>query len=232
MPVMEANDMELLREYVRDQSEQAFRLLVERHVNMVHAVALRQTANAQLAEDVTQAVFIVLAEKAAWIPKNTILTGWLFRATRFAASNVRRAEARREHWEQKAAQMEPPTPSEPEFEHVTPLLNEALEELPERDRAAILLRFFESKSMEEVGRTLGTSESAAKMRLSRAMEKLRLIFRKRGVVVPASVLLAVLSAQSAPAAPAGLAGTVATLAFLKQTSASTFPIVKGTLLFM
>src|SRR6185503_8630823 len=195
-PVMQADDMALLREYARDHSEQAFRTLVERHVNMVHAVALRQVANAQLAEDVTQAVFIVLAQKAASIPQNTILAGWLFRATRFAAANVRRAEARREHWEQKAAQMEPPSPSDSEQDPITPLLTDALEELPERDRAAILLRYFESKSMEDVGRTLGTSESAAKMRLSRAVEKLRLIFRKRGVAVPTAALLGVLTAQS------------------------------------
>ena len=232
MPVMETSDMELLREYARDNSEQAFRALVERHVNMVHAVALRQTGQTQLAQDVTQAVFIVLAEKAAAIPPNTILTGWLFRATRFAAANVKRAEARREHWEQKAAQMETNTPPDSESEQITPLLNEALEQLPEQDRAAILLRFFESKSMEEVGRTLGTSESAAKMRLSRAVEKLRLIFRKRGVVVNTAVLLTVLSAQAVNAAPAGLASSVAALAFVKQTSASTLPIVKGTLILM
>src|ERR1051325_314152 len=187
----EANDMDLLRDYARNRSEQAFRALVERHINVVYAVALRQVKNAQLAEDVAQAVFIVLAEKAAAIPKNTILAGWFFRATRFAAANALRAEARREHWEQKAAQMEPQSPSESELEEqAAPMLNEALEQLPELDRAAILLRFFESKSMEEVGRTLGTTESAAKMRLSRAVEKLRHIFRRRGLVVPASVLLA------------------------------------------
>jgi RNA polymerase sigma factor (sigma-70 family) len=229
---MEAEDMDLLREYACSHSEQAFRTLVARHINIVYAVALRQTGNAQLAEDVTQAVFIVLAEKAASIPKRAILAGWLFRATRYAAANARRAEARREHWEQKAAQMEPQSPSESELEQVTPLLNEALEELPELDRAAILLRFFETKSMEEVGRTLGTTESAAKMRLSRAVEKLRAIFRKRGVVVPASVVLAALSAQAANAAPVGLAATVATSALLNQSSTSTFIIVKGTLKVM
>lgn len=229
---MQADDMALLREYARDHSEQAFRTLVERHVNMVHAVALRQVANAQLAEDVTQAVFIVLAQKAASIPQNTILAGWLFRATRFAAANVKRAETRREHWEQKAAQMEPPSPADSEQDPITPLLTDALEELPERDRAAILLRYFESKSMEDVGRTLGTSESAAKMRLSRAVEKLRLIFRKRGVAVPTAALLGVLTAQSAPAAPAGLASTVAASALLNQTTASTLPLVKTTLALM
>jgi hypothetical protein len=128
--------------------------------------------------------------------------------------------------------MEPTLPPDSEDEPIAPLLNEALEELPERDRVAILLRFFESKSMEEIGRTLGTTESAAKMRLARAMEKLRLIFRKRGVVVPAAALLAVLSAQATHAAPATLASSVVALAFLKQTTVSTLPIVKGTLFLM
>ncbi len=232
---MEGEDMELLRDYVRDGSERAFRTLVERHINVVYTIALRQTQNTQLADDVTQAVFIALAEKAASIPKNTILAGWLFRATRFAAANVRRSEARREYWEQKAAQMEPPlssSPSDPESEHVTPMLNEALEQLPELDRAAILLRFFESKSMEEVGRTLGTTESAAKMRLGRAVEKLRNIFRKRGVAVPTASVLAVLLAQAAHAAPAGLASAVATSALLHQSNTSTFVLAKGTLKIM
>ena len=224
---MAPSDMDLLREYARDNSEQAFRTLVDRHLNMVHAVALRQTGQAQVAEDVTQAVFIVLAEKAATIPHNTILSGWLFRATRFAASNVKRAETRREHWEQKAAQMEstPPTPapSDSEADQIAPLLHAAIEELPERDRVALLLRFFEDKSLEEVGLSLGTSASAAKMRLSRALEKLRLGFRKRGVVVSGAALAGILSAQTALAAPAGLASSVATLAFLKQTSTSTLP---------
>ena len=229
---MEANDMELLRDYARNHSEQAFRTLVERHVDVVYAVALRQTGNAQLAQDVTQAVFVVLSEKAAAIPKHAILAGWLFRATRFAAANLLRAEARREHWEQKAAQMETDPSSEPELDQAAPLLNEALEELPELDRSAILLRFFESKSMEEVGRVLGTTEAAAKMRLSRALEKLRHIFRHRGVVLPSSTVLALLSAQGAQAAPIGLASSIATAALLKQSSASTLVLVKGTMKVM
>lgn len=233
MTALEGTDMELLGEYVHNNSEEAFRTLVERHINLVHAVALRQTGRADLAEDVTQAVFIVLAEKAATIPPKTILTGWLFRATRYAAANVVRTEARRQHWEQKAAQMEPTMAPDPEAQQqIAPLLHEALEELSEKERVTILLRFFESKSFEEVGRSLGITEAAAKMRLARAMEKLRLIFRKRGIAVSASALLAVLATQSASAAPAGLAGSVATAAFLKQTTAATLPIVKGTMLIM
>ena len=229
---MDVDDMELLRDYARDGSEQAFRRLVERHIDFVYATALRQIGNVQLAQDVTQAVFIVLAEKAAAIPSTTILAGWLFRATRFAASNTRRAEARREHWEQKAAQMEPSSPSEPEFEQVTPLLNEALEDLPELDRAAILLRYFERKTMEEVGHTLGTTENAAKMRLSRAVERLRTAIRQRGIVIPSAILVGILSAQASHAAPAGLAASIATAAILKQSSASTLLVVKGTLKLM
>jgi RNA polymerase sigma factor (sigma-70 family) len=229
---MEANDMELLREYAQNNSEQAFRTLVDRHIDFVYRFALRQVGNAQLAEDVTQAVFVVLAQKAASIPSSTVLAGWLFRATRFAAANAKRSEARREHWEQKAIEMEPPSTPSPEPDDITPLLGDALEQLPEMDRAAILLRFFESKSMEEVGRTLGTTESAAKMRLARAVEKLREIFRKRGVVAPRATLLAVLSVQSAQAAPAGLAATVATSALLNQSSATTLTLAKGTLKVM
>lgn len=229
---MEADDMELLRDYVRSGSDSAFRTLVERHINLVYHLALRQTQNAQSAQDVTQAVFIALAEKAATIPPKTMLAGWLFRATRFAASNALRAEARREHWEQKAAQMEPSSSTEPDLEPVAPLLNEALEQLPELDRVAILLRFFESKSIEEIGHKLGTTENAAKMRLSRAVEKLRNIFRQRGVVVPTATLLALLAAQGAPAAPSGLAAAIATSALLNQSSTSTALLAKGTLKLM
>lgn len=230
---MEADDIELLRDYARNRSDEAFRALVERHINLVYHVALRQTQNAQSAQDVTQAVFIALAKKAATIPQKTVLAGWLFQATRFTAANMRRAEARREHWEQKAAQMEPTCSStEPDVEPVAPLLNEALEQLSEVDRAAILLRFFESKSMEEIGRKLGTTEDAAKMRLSRAVEKLRNIFRKRGAVVPTATVLALLSAQGAAAAPTGLAATVATSALLNQSSTSTTLLAKGTLKLM
>ncbi len=226
--------MELVRAYGRHQSEQAFRTLVERHVDVVYAVALRQTGDRQTAQDVAQTVFLDLASKARRLPDQTILSGWLYRATRFAAANVRRAQARREHWERNAAPMEPPS-MESEPDHVSqaaPLLDEALDELPEIDRAAILLRFFERRSLGEVGRALGTTEAAAKMRVSRAIERLRQLFRRRGLAVSASVVLALLSAQSAPAAPAGLAATIATAAILQNAGGATVLATKGALKFM
>ncbi|MBL9169571.1 MAG: sigma-70 family RNA polymerase sigma factor [Verrucomicrobiales bacterium] len=229
---MAPSDIDLLHDYVRNSSESSFRVLVERHIHMVHALAWRQTGDAHLADDVTQAVFIVLAEKAATIPPDTLIPGWLFRATRFAVANAQRAKVRREYWETKAAEMAPPHILPPEEERVLPLLNEALEQLPERDRTAILLRFFESKSHQEIGRSLGTSEDGAKMRLSRAVEKLRLIFRKRGVAIPLAALVGLLSAQGAHAAPASFVATAISVAFQKQTTVSTLPIVQETLMFM
>jgi RNA polymerase sigma factor (sigma-70 family) len=228
---MELEDIELLRDYIANESEPAFRTLVERHVDMVYATALRQVQDAHLAEEVTQAVFIALAKKAQSLSPQTILAGWLFRAAQFAGAKAKRTEARRKHWEQQAAQMEPiASDGESAWDQIAPHLNDALNELKEPDRDAIILRFFESKSIAQVGSALGTKESATKMRIARALEQLREIFQARGIVLPGALLLAALSTQAAPAAPIGLAASIATSALLKQTA---IPILtKGTLLLM
>lgn len=227
----ELEDFDLLREYVANQSETAFRALVERHVDMVYATALRQVGDAHLAEEAAQAVFITLAKKARGLSSSTILAGWLFRAAQFAAAKVQRAEVRRKHWEQQAAQMEPnPSDSAIAWEQMAPQLNEALNELKEPDRDALLLRFFESKSMAQVGSALGTSEGAAKMRVARALEQLRGIFQARGIALPVTLLAAGLSTSTMQAAPIGLAATITTSALLKST---TIPLLtKGMLLLM
>ncbi|HTD67042.1 MAG TPA: sigma-70 family RNA polymerase sigma factor, partial [Candidatus Limnocylindria bacterium] len=227
----EGEDFDLLREYVANQSETAFRTLVERHVDMVYATALRQVGDAHLAEEATQAVFITLARKARGLSSSTILAGWLFRAAQFAAAKVQRTELRRKHWEQQAAQMEPITSdSAAAWDQMAPQLNEALNELTEPDRDALILRFFESKSMAQVGSALGTSEGAAKMRVARALDQLRGIFQARGTALPVTLLAAALSASATQAAPVGLAATITTSALLKST---TIPLLtKGLLLFM
>ncbi|MBK7997860.1 MAG: sigma-70 family RNA polymerase sigma factor [Verrucomicrobia bacterium] len=227
----EGEDFELLREYVANQSETAFRTLVERHVDMVYATALRQVGDPHLAEEATQAVFITLAKKARGLSSSTILAGWLFRAAQFAAAKVQRTELRRKHWEQQAAQMEPtPSDSAVAWEQMAPQLNEALNELKEPDRDAIILRFFESKSMAQVGSALGTTEGAAKMRVARALEHLRGIFHARGIAIPVTLLATALSTSTTQAAPIGLAATITTSVLLKST---TIPLLtKGLLLFM
>ena len=228
---MELEDIELLRDYVANESEPAFRMLVERHVDMVYATALRKVQDAHLAQEVTQAVFIALAKKASSLSTKTILAGWLFRAAQFAGAKAKRTEARRKHWEQQAAQMEPmASDDESAWDQIAPQLNDALNQLRESDRAAIILRFFESKSIAQVGSALGTNESATKMRIARALEQLRDIFQARGIAIPVALLAAALSTSATHAAPPGLAASIVTSALLKQTA---IPLLtKGTLLLM
>jgi RNA polymerase sigma factor (sigma-70 family) len=231
------DDWQLLREYATRNSEEAFRALVDRYAGLVYHAALRQAGNPHTAEEVTQAVFIALAQKADRIPRGIILSGWLFRATRFAFSNLAREQSRRQRREQEAAIMETilrPDETASVWEQIVPHLNDALDRLPRKDREAVLVRFFQDKSHRELARTLGVSEDAAKVRVSRALEKLRLIFARRGYAVPSAVLLATISAHGAQAAPAGLTASVASVAVAKGTAGttSTLTLAKGVLKIM
>lgn len=231
------DDMDLLREYATNNSEQAFATLVNRHVDFVYSSALRQTGNPHSAEEITQVVFIILARKAGLIRQGTILSGWLFRTTRFAANDALKKEIRRQRREQEAFQMEPTFQQpdiEPEWQQVSPILDQAIAQLGEQDRNAVLLRFFEKKNFKEVGHALGTTEETAKKRVSRAMDKLRNFLGKRGTVFPAVTLIGIISTNSVSAAPVGLASSITTAAVLKGTtaSASTLTLLKGTLKIM
>jgi uncharacterized protein (TIGR03435 family) len=229
-------DAELLREYVSRNSEEAFRELVTRHMDLVYSVAIRQVHDAHLAEDVAQAVFIALAKKARQIPEATILEGWLFRAARFTGMNAIRSEYRQRHWIQEAAQMENPTPesNDDAWEQVVPVLNETINQLGPADRDALLLRFFKGQSFKTVGAGLGISEDAAKKRVTRALEKLRFLLGRRGVALPAAVLAATLSANAVQSAPVGLSATVAVVAAAQGATAthSTLTLTKGILKLM
>ena len=176
------DDTALLREYATRNSEAAFGLLVSRRVRFVYSAALRQVRDPYLAEEVTQAVFIILAKKAGKIRNETHLSGWLFKTTRFAAIAQTRAAARRRQHEQEAQmQSENQTGApDPLWEQMSPLLDEALAHLGEKDRQAILLRFLKAKAWRKWGSSLGTGEDTARMRISRALEKLRRHFLKRG----------------------------------------------------
>ena len=236
MVAMQTDD-ELLTDYAGRNSDEAFRALVNRYAGLVYHAALRQCGKAHAAEEVTQAVFIALAQKAGKLPRGVILSGWLFRATRFAVSNLAREDIRRQRREQEAVLMETTTQSdasESAWEHIAPHLNSALDALPARDREAVLVRFFGEKSHKDVARALGVSEDAAKMRVSRALEKLRQFFTKQGLVVPSAALFAALSAHAAQAAPAGLGASVATVAVAKGSAAgvSTLTLAKGILKLM
>jgi RNA polymerase sigma factor (sigma-70 family) len=230
-------DTDLLREYVNRNSEPAFRELVNRHMGLVYSTALRQVRNSHMAEDVAQAVFIALAQKANQLTHTTVLEGWLFRATRFAAAKAIRSEYRHQHWIQEAARMEPSirdSENEGAWEQIVPLLNETIGQLREKDRNVLLLRFFKGKTFSEVGQRMGTSEDAAKKRVIRALEHLRMLLSRRGVVLPAAILTATLSVNAAQAAPIGLSASIAAVAAAKGVTAttSTLTLAKGILKLM
>jgi uncharacterized protein (TIGR03435 family) len=225
----------LLREYVAQHSEPAFAALVSRHVNLVHSVAMRQVNNPHLAEEITQAVFIILARKADDIGDKTILPGWLCRTTRYVSARALRTQIRRQQREQEAHMQsllnEPDTAA---WTHIAPLLDGALDRLGRKDHDALVLRYFENKNFAEVGSALGASEDAAKMRVNRALEKLRKFFAKRGVTSTAATLAGAISANSVQAAPVALAKAVTAVAIAKGATASisTLTLIKGALKIM
>jgi len=165
MPTPNMNDRDLLQAYAVDHSERAFDLLVERYLDLVYSAAVRQVRDAHLAEEVCQAVFVILARKAGKLPRAVMLAGWLFRTTRFVAARAVRTEERRRGREREAAQMQIDTGSEPNWSDVEPLLDEAITVLPKKDRDAVLLRYFQRRSLREVGKELGTSEDGARKRV-------------------------------------------------------------------
>lgn len=218
------DDHELLRRYVGDGSEDAFRELVERHGGLVYGVALRQLRRPHQADEVAHAVFAALAKKAGSLSSSTVLAGWLFRATRFAAAKLQRDEERRARREQEAALImnsHVNSGAETDWEQIVPWLDAELEALGDKDRSAVLLRFFEDRSFKEVGETLGASEDAAKMRVSRALDRLRERFLKRGVMLSATALAGAFGSSALAAtttAPPGLVTSVTKACLAKTAS--------------
>jgi RNA polymerase sigma factor (sigma-70 family) len=211
---MTETDLDLLRRYAREHAEDAFAEIVGRHLGLVHSAAFRQVHSLQLAEEIAQSVFTDLARTAHRLAPDTVLTAWLYQVTRRTAIDVIRRESRRELREQIATEINAMNAPANNWTNIEPLLDEAMDALGETDRVAVLLRYFENKSLRQVGQTLGTSDDAAQKRVSRAVERLREFFTERGVTVGASGLVVVLSAHAVHAAPVGLAVKISTAAAL------------------
>lgn len=218
------DDWQLLQEFVKKGSETAFRELVTRHLNLVYSSALRQLNDSQLAEEVVQTVFILLARKAARLRQGMVLSGWLFRTTRFVATRAWRGESRRRLREQKTLDMQSTLSSDETWKQIAPTLDEALAKLGETDRNVVLLHFMEEKTHAQVGSALGLSEEAARKRSDRALEKLRGFFASRGFSISAGVFASALLANAVKAAPASLAnGTAAAAVKFGAGAAATLP---------
>ena len=215
---MKTDDWSLLCQYAQRHSNEAFATLVNRHLNLVYSVALRQVRLPQLAQEVSQSVFTDLARNAGALKPDTVLTAWLYRVAYRTAIDVVRHESRRQAREQIAMEMVVMNTASSEWTRIEPLLDEAMELLNEEDRTAILLRYFDNKGLREVGDRLGISEDAAQKRVSRAVERLRELISKRGVVVGTGGLAVVISANAVHAAPAGLAAAVSIAAALAGTT--------------
>jgi len=223
--VNEPTDQQLLREYAEHHSEAAFTELVRRHVDLVHSATRRMAGDAQ-AEDVTQAVFLALAQNAGRLSRHPVLSGWLHTTARHLAAKTVRTAARRQLREQEAAVMNliSSNENEPPWDDVAPHLDVALGELNDAERDAILLRYFEKKSAPEIAALIGTSAAAAQKRVDRAVERLRESFSRRGVTIGAGGLTLVLGAHAVQAAPSGFAATISTGA-LAGSAASTSTII-------
>jgi len=233
--MQELDDISLLREYIDHDSEDAFKALVVRHVNKVYSIALRHARNPHQAEEITQAVFVILARQARQLGSRVILSGWLCRTARLTAVTFLRSETRRARREQEAYMQNPLVETGSDvWPQIAPLLDAAMAGLNEADYHAVVLRFFDGKSMREVGAALGASEDAAKMRVNRAVEKLRRFFARRGIVVPVAVLTAAISASSVQSAPAALAKTATAVALAKGATVSTptLTLIHGVLKIM
>lgn len=224
----DVSDIDLVREYADRNSEPAFAEMVRRHINLVYSVALRFTSHTQDAQDVSQAVFVILSQKAESLRATTILTGWLYETTRFTAMRFMRNKASR-HLREQEAYMSTVTDSNSEsvWRQLVPLLEEAMARLSEKERTLVALRFFENKSAAEAANLLGIQEWAARKRVERAMEKLRRFFMKRGMAISGAAIAGAMSANSIQAAPAGLAAIISANVF-SGTTFTTAAVVAAT----
>ena len=231
---MMTDDMDLVRQYARCGSEEAFATLVSRHVNLVYSVALRQVRDPHLAEEITQTVFLILARKAGSLGPKTVISGWLYRTARYAAAKALTLRRRRQDREQEAYMRSQLDENQTDtWSDMEPLLETAIGQLGQSDQNALALRFFEGLSFKEAAEVLGATEAGTKMRVNRALEKLRTFFAKRGLTISVAAVAGALSAHSVQAAPIGLATSV-TAAAVKgaAVSSSTLTLIETTLKHM
>ena len=223
----DVSDAELLQGFVRENSEEAFAELVRRHLDLVYSAAFRQVRTAAQAEEITQAVFIILARKAAGLRSAAVLESWLYETTRLTSLSFLRGERRRQRREQEAYMQSTiqETPDDPIWHQLEPLLDEAMAGLGKKDREAVILRFFKAKKLGEIAAALQMTEAAAQSRVHRAVDKLRKFLIKRGLVLTAAAIAGAISGNSVQAAPVALAKSVTAVALTKGLTAGSSALI-------
>jgi len=217
------DDAELLRLFADEKSETAFGEFVGRHVNFVYATALRYVGrDAHHAADVSQYVFTVAAREAGSLARHNALKAWLYTVARNASANVIRAERLRQIREREAQTMQEvshPTPAE-NPDDLRTVLDQALGVLSERDQQAVFLRFFEGREYPEIGARFSVSADAARLRIERALEKMKTVLSRRGVASTTAALTGALMMEAAVMAPARLTGSLTGAAIAGATAKS------------
>lgn len=199
-------DGQLLQEFAQKRSEEAFRQLTQRHLSMVFSTAFRGTGDHTAAEEINQNVFVALAKKAAWLQRESSVAAWLHRVALLEARQWWRAEMRRRTREQAAVELESIMKTSPEeVPALAGVLDEALMELRDGERQAVLLRYFEGLNNREIGAALCIGEDAARKRVDRGMEQLIAAFRRRGFAVGSAAAIAAAVTETAQAIPVNLA---------------------------
>ena len=224
------SDPQLLRAYAEGRSEAAFAELVQRHIDLVHSAAVRMVNDPHLAKDVSQGVFVALAKNAAKLTGHPVLSGWLYLTARNIAAQTVRAEVRRRSREQEGAAMNEHPETDASWEEIAPHLDAVLAALNVPDRDAVLLRYFENKSAQDMATILGISAEEAQKRVTRAIERLRRNFAKRGITAGAAGLVGAISANAVQVAPMGLAAVISTSALAGTSAITTTQVLAMTTL--
>jgi RNA polymerase sigma factor (sigma-70 family) len=223
---MPEDDATLLRRFAETRAQDAFAELVGRNMDAVYSAALRQVSgDVHLAEDVAQQVFVMVARRAHELARHPVLAGWLHTTTRNTAINLVRTESRRRVREQEAHAMNELIADDNRdvvWRQLAVVLDDVIHRLNEKDRIALLLRFFEQRSFAEMGAALRLTEDAARMRVDRAIQKLRFSLERRGIKSTAAALSLALAQHTVGAAPAGLASATSISAVSAAAARTSF----------
>lgn len=219
-----------LRDFVETRSEEAFAELASEFGGLVFSSALRRTGERELAEEITQSVFAILARKAVAAARHPSLAGWLFTVTKLESAKAMRSRHRHQRKIAALALEHPDHETSDAWQEILPHLDDLLDGLPMPERHLVLARYVEEKSFRELARESGKTEAACKMRIKRTLEKLRASLIARGATVSVVTLGLALTSELSRALPFSLAAglpakALAAAASLKSNSLVTSHLI-------